>query len=97
MNIRYRSSYERLLEKVVWETCKFFIHPPRHITLKDRIAFSDIKSGLRSFQALGIFFMLKIEMDKQSGNILADKIGYRKVRYLIFEKYITNLIRRFNV
>ena len=88
-------SYEKLTEKAVWKTCEFFIL--RHITSKDRIALRDIKLRLRLFQTLAIFSMLQIEVDTQSRGLLADEIEYGKVRYLIFEKCVVNLIRRFNV
>ena len=97
MNIGHRLSYERLTEKAVQETCEFFMHTPRHMTSNDRIALRGIRSGLRPFQALGIFSMLQIEVDTQSGGILADEMGYGKVRYLDFKKCVANTIRHFNV
>ena len=97
LNIGHRSSYERLTEKAVQETCEFFMHTPRHMTSNDRIALRGIRSGLRPFQALGIFSMLQIEVDTRSGGILADEMGYGKVRYLDFKKCVANAIRHFNV
>lgn len=97
LNIRHRSSYERLTEKAVQETCEFFMHTPRHMTSNDRIALRGIRSWLRPFQALGIFSMLQIKMDTQSGGILAEEMGYEKVRYLDFKKCVANIIRHFNV
>ena len=73
------------------------MHTPRHMTFNDRIALCGIRSGLRPFQALEIFSMLQIEVDTQSGGILADEIGYRKVRYLDFKNCVANAIRHFNV
>ena len=73
------------------------MHFPRHITSKNPIAFCGLKSGLRPFQALEIFSMLKIKVDMQGEGILADKMEYKKIRYLIFKKYIADLIKRFNV
>lgn len=35
LNIGHRSSYERLTEKTVHETCEFFMHSPRHMSSKD--------------------------------------------------------------
>ena len=97
LNIEHRSSYKRLTEKAVQETCEFFMHTPRHMTSNDQIALRGIRSGLRPFQALGIFSMLQIEVDTQSGGILADEMGYGKVRYLDFKKCVANTIRHFNV
>ncbi len=97
LNIGYRSFYERLMEKVVHETCEFFIHSARHMSSKDRVAFCVIRLELRPFQALRIFLMLQIEVDIGNEGILADKIGYGKVRYLIFWEFVANIIRRFNV
>ncbi len=97
MNIGHRSSYERLTEKAVYETCKFFMHSARHMSSKDRVTFCGIRSGLRLFQALGIFSMLQIEVNTANEGILADEMGYRKIRYLIFWKFVANIIRRFNV
>ena len=63
LNIKHRSSYEKLTKKAVRETCEFFIHFPRHMISNDRIALCGIRSGLRPFQALEIFSMLQIEVD----------------------------------
>ena len=41
--------------------------------------------------------MLQIEVNTSSKGILADKMGYRKIRYLIFWKFVANIISRFNV
>ncbi len=85
LKIRYQSSYEMLTEKAVHETCEFFMHSTRYQNFKDWISLDGIRSVLRLFQALGIFSMLQIQVDTvTSGGILSDKIGYRKVRYLIF-------------
>lgn len=73
------------------------MHSPRHMISKNRIILPGIKLGLRQFQALEIFSMLQIEVDMQSGGILADKMRYEKVRYQIFEKCVVNLIRCFNI
>ncbi len=97
LNIGHRLSYKMLMEKTVYETGKFFIHSARHMSSKDRVALCGIRLGLRSFQALGIFSMLQIKVDTGSRGIFADKMGYGKVRYLIFWKFVTNIIRRFNV
>ena len=48
-NIERKSSYERLTEKTVYETCKFFIQSTRHISSKDRMALCGIRLGLRLF------------------------------------------------
>lgn len=84
LNIRYKSSYERVTEKAVHETFEFFMHSAGHMNSEDRMALCGIKSGLRPFHTLEIFSMLQIEIITGSGDIFADKIGYRKVRYLIF-------------
>lgn len=84
LNIRYRSSYKRLIEKIVHETWKFLIHSTRHISSRDWMALDGIRLGLRPFQALGIFLMLQIKVDTGSKGIIVDKIRYRKERYLIF-------------
>ncbi len=97
LNIGYRSSYKRLTKKVVYKTCKFFMHSAKHISSKDRVAFCGMRLGLKPFQALKIFSMLQIEVDTGSEGILADEIGYGKVRYLIFWKFVTSIIRQFNV
>lgn len=52
---------------------------------------------MRPFQALKNFSMLQIKVNTRSGGILADKMEYRKVRYLIFLKFVINIIRHFNV
>ncbi|MCJ1347429.1 hypothetical protein MMC31_005654, partial [Peltigera leucophlebia] len=49
LNIGHRSSYERLTEKAVQETCEFFMHTPRHMTSNNWIALRGIRSGLRPF------------------------------------------------
>ena len=67
------------------------------MTSNDWVALYGIRSGLRPFQTLGICFMLQIEMDTQSGGILADKMRYGNGRYLVFKKCIANAIRYFNV
>lgn len=54
------------------------------MTSKDRMALCGIKSGLRPFQPLEIFWMLQIKVDTSSGSILLDEKEYEKVRYLIF-------------
>ena len=41
--------------------------------------------------------MLQVELDIYSKGIFADKIKYEKVRYLIFLKFVANIIRFFNV
>lgn len=61
------------------------------------IAFYSIRLGFRPFQALEIFFMLQIKVNTQSGGIVADKMGYKKIRYLIFKKCVANAIRHCNV
>lgn len=81
LNIGHRSSYERLTEKAIHETCKFFMQSVRHMNSKDRVVLCEIRLGLRPFQALGIFLMLQIEVNIGSGGILADEMGYGKVRY----------------
>ncbi len=97
LNIRHKSSYEKLMKKAVNKTCKFFMHSVRYISSKDRVVLHGIRSGLRPFQALEIFLMLQIEVDTSSGGILVDELGYGKVRYLIFGEFIVNIIRHFNV
>lgn len=49
LNIGYKSSYKRLIEKMVQETCKLFMHFARHMSSKDRVAPREIRSGLRPF------------------------------------------------
>lgn len=97
LNIGYRSLYKKLTEKAVQETCELFMHSLRHMTSKDCMALCGIKSGLRPFQALGVFSMVQIELHTQSEGILADEMGYGKVRYLIFKKCVPKGIRRSNV
>ncbi len=41
--------------------------------------------------------MLQIEVDTGSESILADEMGYGKVRFLVFWKFDANIIRCFNV
>lgn len=84
MNIRHKLFYKRLIEKAVDETYKFFMHSTRHMSSKDCVALYGIRSGLRLFQALGIFSMLEIKVDIGSGGIFADEMRYKKVRYQIF-------------
>lgn len=99
LNIRQRSSYDRLTEKTIHKTYEFFMHFPRHMTSNNRITLDNIRSGLRLFQALEIFFILQIKVDIENKGImiLVDEIGYRKVRYLVFKKCVLNAIRQFNV
>lgn len=97
MNIGYRSSYERLTEKIVYETYKFFIYSATHMSSKDQIALHRIRLGLKSFETLKIFLMLQIEVDIGIGGILANEIGYRKIRYQIFWEFVAKLIRHFNI
>lgn len=72
------------MKKTVYKTYKFFMHFVRHMSFKDRMAPYGIKSGLKQFQALGIFLILQIEGNTHSGSILVDEMEYRKVRYLLF-------------
>lgn len=97
LNIKYRSSYEKLIEKTIQKTYKFFIYSLKHMISNNWIAFCGIRSRLKPFQALAIFFMLQIKVNMQSGSILADKIEYKKVRYLVLKKWIGNAIKHFNV
>lgn len=69
----------------------------RHISFKKKIIFCKIKLRLEPFQALEIFLMLQIELNIRTGKILIDKIKYKKIRYLIFSKFVTNIIRFFNI
>lgn len=78
LNNRHRSSYERLTEKAVYKTCKFFIYSAKYISSKDQVALCGIRLELRPFQALGIFSMLHIEMDTSSRGILANKWDMKK-------------------
>lgn len=41
LNIGYKSSYKRLIEKAVHETCKFFIYSAKYMSFKDRVALCD--------------------------------------------------------
>lgn len=84
LNIRHKLFYKRSIEKAVDETYKFFMYSARHMSSKDYVALHGIRSGLRLFQALGIFSMLEIEVDIGNGGIFADKMRYKKVRYRIF-------------
>lgn len=58
LNIRHKLSYKRLIEKVVHETCEFFIHSVRYMSFKDQIALYKIKLELKLFKALKIFSIL---------------------------------------
>lgn len=49
INIRHKSFYKRLTEKVIHETCKFFMHSTIHMTSKDCVVFYEIRSGLSPF------------------------------------------------
>lgn len=67
------------------------------MSFKDQIAFCKIKLELSPFQALGIFLILQIEINMCSKNIFANKIEYKKVKYLIFCKFVANIIKNSNV
>lgn len=41
--------------------------------------------------------MLQIKVETGSGGILVVKMGYRKLRYIIFWECVVNIIRYFNV
>lgn len=84
MNIAQISAKEKLIEKVVHETCKFFMYSVRHMTSKNGIVFSGIRLGLKPFQALKIFAMLQIEVDTSSRDMFVDKMRYNKIKCLIF-------------
>lgn len=84
MNIKHKSFYKRLKEKVVYETCQFFMHFTRHINFKNSVAFCKIKLGLEPFYTLAIFSILQIEIDKHSGSLFANTMIYGKIRYLLF-------------
>lgn len=84
LNVRHRSSYERLTEKAVYKTCKFSIHSTTHMSSKEWLSFRRIKFGLRPFQTLGIFLIPQIEVYIRSKGILVNEMGYGKIRYLIF-------------
>ena len=49
LNIEYRSSYEKLMEKAVYDICEFFIYFARHISFKDQVAFYGIRLRLKPF------------------------------------------------
>lgn len=93
LHIGHRSTYERLTEQRVQQTCQFFMHSPRRMTAKDRVPLRGIKSGLRPFQALGVFSMLQIETQTRSGGILADEMGYGKVSCLGFSQCMANIFQ----
>ena len=73
------------------------MHSLKHMISNNLIALCGIRSELRPFQALEILFILQIEINMQSEGILADEIGYGKVRYLVFKKCVANAIQHFNV
>lgn len=64
---------------------------------KNWMAHCGIKLRLRPFKALRISLILQIEVDTDNGDILADEMGYRKVRYQIFWELVANIISRYNV
>lgn len=84
LNIGYGSSYKKLIKKVIYKTFKFFMHFTRYMSFRDRVTFCEIKLSLKSFQTLKIFLILSINVDRYSKSILANEIGYKKIKYLIF-------------
>lgn len=84
LNIEHKSSYKRFTEKVIYKTCKFFMHSARHMSFKKQVVFYRIGLELRLFQALRISSVLQIEVDTDSKGILGDKMRYGKVKYQIF-------------
>lgn len=96
LNVKNRLSYERFMEKIVYGTCEFFMHSAKHMNFKNLVALCGIKLGLNQFQALEIFLMLQIKVDIYSGNIFVDKIENKNVKYLIFQKFIANIIKCLN-
>lgn len=59
---------------------------------KDWIAFYNIKSKLKLFQVLEIFFILQIKIKIRSNDIFINKMEYKKIRFLYFYIYIINLL-----
>lgn len=49
MNIKYKSFYKKLIEKIIHETCGFFIYFAKPIISKAQIAFCGIKLVLKLF------------------------------------------------
>lgn len=49
LNLRYRSSYKKLIEKMIYEICKFFMHFIRYMSSKDQLALYKINLRLRPF------------------------------------------------
>lgn len=54
------------------------MHFPKQMTAKDRVFLRGIKTGLKLFQALGVFSILQIETQTRNGGIFADKMRYGK-------------------
>ncbi len=82
--VRDQTACERLTRDVLEQTCSFFQHPINKMSLSDRVPICGLKCGLRPFQALGVYYMFALEVTTMSGGILADDIGLRKVKYLLF-------------
>lgn len=91
LNIKYTPFYKKLTEKAI------YIYFTRYMSFKDQIAFCKIKFGLSLFQTPWIFVILQIKVNTHDKKIFSDKIEYDNIRYLIFWKFNTNIIRRCNI
>ena len=54
------------------------------MSLSDLIPICGLKYGLQPFQVFRVYYMLVVKVTTISGEILADNMGLKKVKYLLF-------------
>lgn len=64
----------------------------KNMNFKNYVIFYIIQLELKLLQVLKNFWLLQIEINIYSGSIIINKIKYEKIKYLIFVKFISNII-----
>ncbi len=75
---------KRLTKDVLEQTYSFFQHPINKMSISDWVPICGLKCDLQPFSALRVYGIFAVEVTTMSGEILADDIGLRKVKYLLF-------------
>lgn len=96
LQIRDRTIYKRMTERVIVQTYEFFLHFPKQISMDDRIKPRSLSVWLRLFQAFGILSMFNIEIVTNSGDILADEMGFGKILILLLFSHLLIHYRQSN-